>query len=60
MRQHRQTMKGKVRDTLREVTNQEEKPQGLGSEIAGLFAKIKIDSDIPELRGYDVEMSFFG
>jgi hypothetical protein len=44
---------------LREVTSREEK-SGLGSEIAGLFAKVGIDSDIPELRGYDVEMPFFG
>jgi hypothetical protein len=53
-------MKGKVRDTLREVTNQEEKPQGLGSEIACSFARVGVDSDIPELRGFDIEMPFFG
>jgi hypothetical protein len=45
---------------LREVTNREEKPQGLGSEIAGWFAKVGIDSDILEVRGYDIEMPFYG
>ena len=45
---------------LREVTSREEKSQGLGSEIAGLFAKVGVDSDIPELGGYDLEMPFFG
>jgi hypothetical protein len=36
---------------LAEVINREEKSEGLGSEIAGLFVKEGLDSDIPELRG---------
>jgi hypothetical protein len=45
---------------LREFINPEEKSKGMGSEIGGLFAKEGLDSDIPELHGYDIEMPVFG
>jgi hypothetical protein len=52
--------KAKMRHMLGEVINREEKSGRLGSEIAGLFVKEGLDSDIPELRGYDIEMPVFG
>jgi hypothetical protein len=47
-----------VRDILRGAVNQENIPSGdlgTGTEIAGLFAKIGLESDIPELRGYELK-----
>lgn len=32
---------------------------GLGMEIASLFAKVGLEEDIPELRGYKIEPASF-
>ena len=58
-RRHGHSMEAEVRDILRDIVNREEEPQGLGSQIAGLFAKVGIDSDIPEFRGHDIKPPFF-
>ena len=50
------SMEEEVRDILRGAVSQENIPSGdLGTEIAGLFAKIGLESDIPELRGYELK-----
>jgi hypothetical protein len=41
-------------DNLRRVVEEEALPaSGLGTEIAGLFAKVGLKADIPEQRGGD-------
>jgi hypothetical protein len=41
-------------DNLRRVVEEEALPASeLGTEIAGLFAKVGLKTDIPELRGGD-------
>jgi antitoxin FitA len=47
------SMEEELRDILRNAANEERDPssRGLGTEIASLFQKIGLDSDIPELRG---------
>ena len=45
-----------VRHTFRK---NESDPGGLGSEIAGLFSTIGIESDIPELHGHEVKPVVF-
>jgi len=41
-------------DILRHVAQEEALPVGgLGSEIAGLFTKVGLETEIPELRGGD-------
>ena len=48
------SMEEEVRDILRIAVNKDDaSPTGLGSEIASLFAKVGIASDIPELRGHE-------
>jgi antitoxin FitA len=50
---HGRSMEEEVRDILRNaVTEEEDRSGGLGTEIASLFSKIGLDSDIPELRGH--------
>jgi hypothetical protein len=49
-----------VREILRDATRQEDAPAGgLGSEIASLFAKAGLDSDVPELRGHKIAPAAF-
>ena len=60
-RLHGHSMEEEVRDILRNAVNGEDGAPGvLGTEIAGLFAKIGLDSDIPELRGYAIRPLSFG
>ena len=41
---------------LRNAVREQEPPAtGLGTEIASLFARVGLDEEIPELRGYGVE-----
>jgi hypothetical protein len=49
-------MEEEVRDILREAANREPEPNrgGLGTTISGLFAKVGLHSEIPELRGHEV------
>lgn len=54
-RRHRRSMEEEVREILRDATRRDDAPAGgLGSEIAALFAKTGLTSDIPELRGHTV------
>ena len=51
-RRNGRSMEEEVREILRDATKHEAPPvSGLGTEIASLFAKRGLDSDIPELRG---------
>jgi len=53
---HGRSMEEEVRDILRDATKEEATPAGgLGTEIASLFARSGLDSDIPELRGYEIK-----
>ena len=55
-RRHGRSMEEEVRDILRCAVNEEHfLVDGLGTEIAALFAKVGLDSDIPELRGREVK-----
>lgn len=58
-RRHGQSMEAEIRDILRDVVSREESSQGLGSQIAGFFTKVGIDSDIPELRGHEIKIPSF-
>ncbi|MFZ0802548.1 MAG: Arc family DNA-binding protein [Terriglobales bacterium] len=54
------SMEEEVRDILRNAVVQEEGPAGgLGTEISALFAKVCMDSDIPELRGHELKAPSF-
>ena len=53
-------MEEEVREILRNDVDEEETPAGgLGSEIAALFAKIGLASDIPELAGQEIHIAKF-
>ncbi|GJE04528.1 MULTISPECIES: FitA-like ribbon-helix-helix domain-containing protein [Methylobacterium] len=58
---HGRSMEAEVRDILRDVVKEEERPGGgLGTEIAALFSGIGLQEgeEIPELRGYTVKSPF--
>ena len=49
-KRHGRSMEEEVREILRVAVHEEDVPSaGLGTEIAGLFAKGGLDSDVPEL-----------
>jgi hypothetical protein len=53
-------MEEEIRDILRSAAVEEPLPTGgLGTEIAGLFAKVGLESDIPELRGHEIKPIHF-
>ena len=53
-------MEEEAREILRSAVNEEDLPAGgLGTEISGLFTKIGLDRDIPELRGYGLKPPSF-
>jgi len=53
-------MEEEVRDILRNAVNEQDAAAGgLGTEIASLFAKIGLDEDIVELRGYNIKPASF-
>jgi len=55
-RRNGRSMEEEVRDILRTAAVEEALPiGGLGKEIAGLFAKVGLEADIPELRGHTVK-----
>jgi antitoxin FitA len=55
-RQNGRSMEEEVRDILRNAAVEDPSPAGgLGKEISGLFSKVSIDLDIPELRGHAVK-----
>jgi plasmid stability protein len=55
-KQHGRSMEEEVREILRSAVH-EEGPHsiGLGTEIAALFAKSGLATDIPELRGHSIQ-----
>jgi plasmid stability protein len=59
-KRHGRSMEEEVRDILRSAAQEEEVPsKGLGTEIACLFAKVGLDSDIAELRGHEIKPASF-
>lgn len=56
---HGRSMEEEVRDILRNAVNEQDVAGGLGTEIASLFAKVGIDEDIAELRGYKTKPASF-
>ena len=59
-RRHGRSMEEEVRDILRNVANEGEEPAGqLGSEIASLFQKLGLNTDIHELRGHEIKPASF-
>lgn len=57
---HGRSMEEEVRDILRNAVNEQDADAGgLGTEIASLFAKVGLDEDIPELRGYQTKPAQF-
>jgi len=51
-RKHRRSMEEEAREILRNSVNEDETAgAGLGTEIAKLFQKTGLDTDIPEFRG---------
>ena len=53
-KRHGQSVEEAVQDILSNALHQEKNTRtgGLGTEISSLFAEIRIDFDIPELRGH--------
>ena len=59
-RRHGHSMEEEVRKILRSAVSQEDVPvAGLGTDIASLFAKIGLASDISELRGHKIKPPVF-
>lgn len=55
------SLEAEVREILRNAVSWEDASVGgLGTEIAALFAKTGLTSDIPELRGEKVKPAIFG
>lgn len=56
---HGRSMEEEVRDILRNAVNEQDAVGGLGTEIASLFAKVGLEEDILELRGYKIKPASF-
>jgi plasmid stability protein len=57
---HGRSMEEEVRDILRNAVNEQDAAAGgLGTEIASLFAKVGLEEEIPELRGYQAKPARF-
>jgi plasmid stability protein len=55
-RRNGRSMEEEVRDILRNAAVEEPLASGgLGKEIAGLFSKVGLEADIPELRGHTIK-----
>ena len=55
-RRNGHSMEEEVREILRNAVSEEDVPAaGLGTEIAALFKKVGLASDIPELRGHETK-----
>jgi len=55
-RRNGRSMEEEIRDILRSAAVEEPLPSGgLGKEIAALFTKVGLETDIPELRGHKVK-----
>jgi antitoxin FitA len=54
-RRNGRSMEEEIRDILRSAAVEDPSPTGeLGTEIVGLFTKVGLKADIPELRGHKV------
>ena len=58
-RRHGRSMEEEIRDILRNVANEDEPAGKLGSEIAALFQKLGLNTDIHELRGHEIKPASF-
>jgi len=59
-RGHGRSMEEEVRDILRNAVAEAEAPSGgLGTDIARLFAKTGLTSDVAELRGHTITPAVF-
>lgn len=59
-RKNGRSMEEEVRDILRSAVIEPEVPAGgLGTEISSLFAKAGLTSDIPEIRGHQIQVPSF-
>jgi len=59
-RRHGRSMEEEARDILRNAVNEDDTARiGLGTEIASLFTKVGLESDILELRGHEVAPALF-
>ena len=59
-RRHGRSMEEEAREILRSAVQKDNAlTGGLGSDIAALFAKAGLDSEIPELRGHQVQPASF-
>ena len=59
-RRNGRSMEEEVRAILRGAAREAEVPAGgLGTEISALFANAGLKSDIPELRGHEIEPAAF-
>jgi plasmid stability protein len=59
-RRHGRSMEEEARDILRNAVNEDDTARvGLGTEIASLFSKVGLESDIRELRGHEVKPASF-
>jgi plasmid stability protein len=59
-RRNGHSMEEEIRDILRSAAVEPSSASdGLGKEIAGLFAKVGLEADIPELRGHRIKLFDF-
>ncbi len=59
-RRNGRSMEEEVRDILRSAVIETDVPAGgLGTEISSLFGKTGLTSDIPELRGHQIDVPSF-
>jgi antitoxin FitA len=59
-RLNRRSMEEEIRDILRTAAVADAPNSGgLGKEISGLFAKVGLEGDIPELRGHEIQAHKF-
>jgi plasmid stability protein len=59
-KRHGRSMEEEVRDILRNAAKEDEGPTGgLGTEIAGLFSNVGLDSELVELRGHKIKPARF-
>lgn len=59
-KRHGRSMEEEVRDILRNAVTDEKSPSGgLGTDIAKLFARCGLASDISELRGHEIAPAEF-
>jgi plasmid stability protein len=57
---HGRSMEEEVRDILRNAVNEQDVAVGgLGTEIASLFAGVRLDQEISELRGHETKPASF-